>query len=101
MKNAQKALDFINWFEDVLRSRPGMLGSVADISAMCYVVDNMRNILLHGECLPQNLTWNDFLIKKKLLRDLKPIPIEDNWSFEQFVELRHQYLLWINEALSG
>ena len=97
MQPHQKCLDFIQSFEDTLNVRPGMLGSVADISAMFYVVDNMRNLLLFDERLPQKLSWNEFLIEKKLFRDLKPIPVEDNWDFERFVELRHQYLKWLDD----
>ncbi|MFZ3000381.1 MAG: hypothetical protein WA071_08620 [Undibacterium umbellatum] len=93
----QKCLDFVKWFEDVLNAKPGMLGSVADISAMFYVVDNINNILLFDERLPSKLSWNEFLVEKKLLRDLKPIPIEDNWDFESFVKLRLQYLKWIED----
>jgi len=96
MENHQKCLEFIKWFEDTLSTKPGMLGSVADISAMFYVVDNMKNLFLFDERLPQKLSWNEFLIEKKLFRDLKSIPIEDNWDFEKFIELRHQYLKWVD-----
>ncbi|MFZ6736054.1 hypothetical protein ACO0LG_29310 [Undibacterium sp. Ji42W] len=91
----QKCLEFVKLFEDILNAKPGMLGSVADISAMFYVVDNIHNILLFDERLPLKLSWNEFLLEKKLLRDLKPIPVEDNWDFESFVKLRHEYLNWI------
>ena len=74
-----------------------MLGSVVEISAKFFVIDNIRNILLFDEALPQELTWFEFLIEKKLIRDLKPIPVEDNWDFERFVELRHQYLKWVDD----
>lgn len=97
----QKCLDFVKWFEDVLNTKPGMLGSVADISAMFYVVDNINNILLFDERLPSKLSWNEFLLEKKLLRDLKPIPVEENWDFESFVKLRHQYLNWIEDRRTG
>ncbi|MCH8622550.1 hypothetical protein [Undibacterium sp. TS12] len=93
----QKCLDFVKWFEDVLDTRPGILGSVADISAMFYVVDNINNLLLFDERLPPQLSWNAFLIEKKLFRDLRAIPVEENWDFERFVELRHQYLKWIED----
>ena len=95
MENNPKCLEFLKWFEEVLNARPGMLGSVADISAMFFVVDNIRNIMLHDERLPHKLSWNEFLIERKLLRDLKPIPVQDNWDFERFIELRHQYLKWV------
>lgn len=95
MNNPQKCLDFINWFEEVLNAKPGMLGSVADISAMFYVLDNIKNILLFNERLPSELSWNEFLIEKKLFRELRSIPIEENWDFEKFVDLRHQYLKWV------
>lgn len=95
MEHHQKCLEFLKWFEDTLDVRPGMIGSVADISAMFYIADNIKNLILFDERLPQKLSWNEFLIEKKLLRDLKPIPIEDNWDFERFIDLRHQYLKWI------
>ena len=93
----QKCLDFVVGFEEVLNTRPGMLGSVADISAMFYVVDNISSILLFDERLPPKLSWNEFLIEKKLFRNLKSIPIEENWDFESFVKLRGQYLKWIED----
>ena len=92
----QNCLDFIKWFDDTLNLRPGMLGSVADISAMFFVLDNMKNLLLFNERLPHELSWNEFLSEKKLFRHLKPIPIEDNWDYEKFVDLRHQYLKWVD-----
>lgn len=93
----QKCHDFINGFEDILNTSPGMLGSIADMSAMFYVVDNIKSILLFDERLPPELSWNEFLIEKKLFRNLKSIPIEDNWDFESFVKLRGQYLQWIED----
>lgn len=101
MDNQQKCLDFIQGFDDVLNKRPGMLGSVAEISAMFFVIDNFKNILLFGESLPRELSWYEFLIEKKLLRNLKPIPVEDNWDFEKFIELRHQYLQWVDDHLGA
>lgn len=94
-ENSRKGLEFIEWFEDVASKRPGMLGTASDLSAMFYVVDNIKNILTWGERLPQNLSWNQFLVEKKLLRDLVPIPIEDGWEMERFIELRHEYLKWV------
>lgn len=93
--NSKKGLEFIEWLEDVINKRPGMLGTVSDISAMFYVADNIRNILIWGERLPQNLSWNQFLVEKRLLRDLTPIPIKDGWEMERFIELRHEYLQWV------
>ena len=72
-----------------------MLGSVSDISAMFYVVDNIKNILLFDERLPSQLSWNEFLVDRKLVRDMKATPVEENWDFESFVKLRHHYLKWI------
>jgi hypothetical protein len=97
MNTSKKCLDFLDRFEEILNTRPGMLGSVVEISAKFFVIDNIRNILLFDEALPQELTWFEFLIEKKLIRDLKPIPVEDNWDFERFVELRHQYLKWVDD----
>jgi hypothetical protein len=95
MESHQKCLEFIDWFEDVVNLRPGMLGSVADISAMFYVVDNIRSILLFDEVLPRQLSWIEFLIERGLIRDSKIIPIEDEWTVERFIELRRQYLKWV------
>ena len=95
MDSHQKCVEFVEWFEDVFNRRPGMLGSVADISAMFFVVDNFNSLLSFGETLPQKLSWTEFLIDKKLLRNLKPIPVEDKWSFEKFVALWHEYLTWV------
>ena len=95
MKNHQKCLDFIKQIENTLNTKPGMLGSIADISAMFYVADNIHNILLYDEMLPHEFSWNEFLIEKKLFRDLKSIPIEENWNFDRFVELRCLYLKWL------
>jgi len=64
MDNTQKCFDFIDAFENVLRMRPGMLGSIVEISAKFFVIDNIRNILLFGESLPRELTWYEFLIEK-------------------------------------
>jgi hypothetical protein len=91
----QKCLDFINWFDDVLNEKPAMLGSVSDISAMFYVVDNIKHILLFDERLPQQLSWNEFLVDRKLVQDMKPIPVEENWDLESLAKLRHQYLKWL------
>ena len=94
-ENSKKSLEFIDWLEDVIRKRPGMLGTLSDISAMLYVADNIKNILTSGENLPQNLSWNQFLVERKLLRDLVPIPIKDGWEVDRFIELRHEYLKWV------
>jgi len=101
MNTSQKCLEFIDGFEKVLNARPGMLGSIVEISAKFFVIDNIRNIILFGEGLPQELGWYEFLIQKKLMRHLKPIPVEDNWDYERFVELRHQYLKWVDERRAG
>lgn len=74
-----------------------MLGSVSDISAMFFVIDNVKNLLLFDERLPQDLSWGEFLIEKKLLRNLRPVPIEDCWDYARFVELRRQYLEWVSD----
>ncbi len=91
MNNSETCLEFIDGFEEVLNARPGMLGSIVEISAKFLVIDNIKNIILFGEGLPRELSWFEFLIDKKLIRDLKPVPVEDNWDYEKFVELRHQY----------
>ena len=75
-----------------------MIGSVADLSAMFYVIDNFNSLLLFGETLPPELSWHSFLFEKKLIRDLKPIPIEENWDYAKFIELRHQYLQWVEDG---
>lgn len=97
MDDRQRCMAFISWFEDTLNARPGMLGSVADISAMFFVIDNFNSLLSFGETLPRELSWNEFLFDRKLIRDLTPIPVQDDWSFDRFVELRHQYLKWVAE----
>ena len=98
MENLQKSLEFIDWFEEVLNTRPGMLGSIAEITAMFLVVDNIRSLLLHGERLAQDLSWNQFLIERNLLRDLKSVPIEEAWDLDRFIALRHEYLRWVEDA---
>ena len=90
-----KSLEFVDWFEDVLNHRPGMLGTISDISAMFFVVDNVRNIVVNGERLPFGLSWNQFLIDNGLMRDLRSIPIEEGWGFDRFIELRRSYLGWV------
>lgn len=97
MDDRQRCMEFINWFEETLNARPGMLGSVADISAMFFVIDNFHSLLSFGEALPHELSWNEFLFDRKLIRDLRPIPVQDGWSFERFIELRHHYLKWVAE----
>ena len=91
----KKCLSFLEFFESTLQTRPGMLGSVADISAMFYVVDQLRNIAQEGKPLSPAQTWTQFLVSKKLLRDLQPIPIQDNWSHQQLAALRQEYLAWL------
>jgi len=97
MNTSNICLDFVDEFEKILNTRPGMLGSIVEISAKFFVIDNIKNLILFGEPLPRELTWFEFLIEKKLIRDLKPIPVEDNWDYEKFVELRHQYLKWVDD----
>lgn len=75
-----------------------MIGSVAELSAMFYVIDNVNSLLLFGEALPRELSWHSFLFNKKLFRDLKQIPIEDNWDYDKFIDLRHQYLQWLENS---
>ena len=77
-----------------------MLGSVADISAMFLIVDNINRLLLFVERLPGELSWNEFLVDNKLMKDLKSIPIEENWDFERFIDLRNQYLKWVERRRS-
>jgi hypothetical protein len=97
MNKQQKCLDFIAQMEILASVRPGMLGPINEIVAMFYVADNIKNLLLFDEVLPQELSWNEFLMEKKLIRDLHPIPIEDNWDLERFSDLRRQYLMWVDE----
>jgi len=101
MNASQKCLEFIDEFEKVLNARPGMLGSITEISAQFFVIDNIKSIILFGEGLPQELTWHEFLFEKKLMRNLKPIPVEDNWDFDRFIALRHQYLKWVDDRRVG
>jgi hypothetical protein len=101
MEKHQKCLDFTRWFEDMVNIRPGMLGSVSDMSAMFYIVDNINNILLFDEVLPRELSWIEFLIDRKLVRGSKIIPAEDGWDFERFSELRRQYLKWVEVRRVG
>ena len=97
MENHQKCREFINWFEDTVSRRPGMLGSVGDISAMFYIVDNINSILLFDEVLPRRLSWVEFLIEHGLIRESKVVPVEDGWDFERFVDLRRRYLKWVED----
>jgi vacuolar-type H+-ATPase subunit C/Vma6 len=101
MNTSQICLDYIDEFERILNIRPGMLGSIVEISAKFFVIDNVKNLILFGEPLPHELTWYEFLIEKKLMRNLKSIPVEDNWDYERFVELRHQYLKWVDDRRAG
>jgi len=94
MESHKKCLDFIQWFESVLDRRPGMLGSVADISAMFYIVDNINSILLFDQVLPRELSWIEFLIERKLVQGSKVVPVEEAWDYGRFVDLRHEYLKW-------
>jgi len=95
MSKQQKCLDFIDQVEAIARTRPGMLGSMNEIVAMFYISDNIKSLLLFGEMLPRELFWHEYLIERRLIRDLKPIPIEDGWDFERFAALRAQYLEWV------
>jgi hypothetical protein len=94
MENYQKCLEFMRWFENTVNIRPGMLGSVSEISAMFYIIDNINNIMLFGEVLPRKLSWIEFLIDRKLVRGSKIIPAEDSWELERFSALRREYLKW-------
>lgn len=100
MENNYAPLDFLNWFEDVLNKKPGMLGSVADISAMFFVVDNIRSIIETGQRLPHKLSWNEFLVERHLIIDLTPVPVRDNWPYEKLVSLRGDYLTWLKSKQS-
>lgn len=95
MNESDRYLDFVDWFEGVVGSRPGMLGSIAEISAMFYVVDNVRSLALSGERLPAQLSWNAFLIEKKLIKESKSVPAEEAWDLQRFADLRRQYLKWV------
>jgi hypothetical protein len=92
MNTIQECTKFIEWFEQALRAKPGMFGSLAEISAMFYIVDNVNNICIYGERLPTNLSWNEFLIGQGLLKDSRVI--DESLGYEKFVELRRQYLDW-------
>lgn len=95
MNDVKKIQDFMNWVDDVLNSKPGMLGSISDISAMFYIIDNINNILHKDERLPRELSWNEFLISKNLFRNLKSVPVEEGWDYDRFVDLRRQYVEWL------
>lgn len=92
MNNLQECTNFIEWFEQALRARPGMFGSLAEISAMFYIVDNVSNICTHGERLPTKLSWNGFLIEQGLLK--KSRVVDESLGYERFIELRGRYLDW-------
>jgi hypothetical protein len=98
MSNLEECANFIEWFEQALRAKPGMFGSLAEISAMFYIVDNINNICVHGERLPTKLSWNEFLIEQGLLKDSRVV--NESLGHEKFIELRRQYLDW-REAQRG
>ncbi|MFZ2754766.1 MAG: hypothetical protein WAZ48_15150 [Lysobacteraceae bacterium] len=101
----EKVQEFLSHIYSVFEKKPGMLGKPAELPSMLWVADCISDIL-RDDAIDQDrngLTWNSFLIEKKLLvgaeNKLTKILSNDDYEFSYLQELRREYCTWKESKL--
>jgi hypothetical protein len=96
----ERIQEFLSHIYTVFEKKPGMLGKPIELPSMLWVADSISDIL-DDDLTDQDhggLTWESFLIEKKLLigaeNKLARMLSSDEYEFSHLQDLRREYCVW-------